>query len=915
MYRRFAAAWLLTLCFTAAADAQIMSHSVNSTTIQAAASINCSNANGHADNSYWRSYTLCGFNIDDEIIVNSVSFGVENSTPGAAFTTQPINVRIYEDPTPGNISPVAGLNLLYTEQFQLGTIAQSIFTATFAAPVVVACHTTIVVEINSPNGQTDGHLFFIGANNLGQTGPSYISSAPCSITEPTNTASINFPDMQIIIDVNYSPGALCSSCSGIPVDCHAPSFGSYELLFEQSNAFSNSPASLISDTLPTTTDTITVTGVPSVSDVDLFLDITHPYVGDLNITLTDPMGTAITIHANAGVNLQNIRAIYDDAGRMNARPYSVPAPGVPERIMPSGPGALGNFVGGVGNGVWTLRITDGAIDPNVGTLNSWELRFVEPVQIPDGSVVGVDAVLPVKATNFDEIADVDLRTEIGHPAAGQLVVDLTSPAGTTVRLADQNFAGSGINERFDDAGPTYCDGFGFVPSGPGSMSDFDGQGVGGDWILNIRDNIPGSNGELQRFALMINPVPCDPPTALTCASNCSLSDVNLTWTNPATSTYSSIEILRDGVLVGTVGGTDIAFTDVGVPAGQYQYSVVGDCNPGKASVTCDVNHQVYAGATDIIFALEAPDLTDSAGALEGALTGLGLNVQVVDSFAFDCVMAPAVQRVWVMCGTFPQNYSLTAADGNALVSWNTNGIAVFLEGVDIWGFDAPTPFEDYDGVENASFMNIDDGLGDDSLVQLTGQNSGFGVDLSGIVVPYMQASPGAEETDRILPCDINADLGGASSGTIFTGLHPTDGPYNVAVHYASNFAPVISQSFEIGGYGGVLSDLVTTYVTAFGGVLGGQFKRGDMNADGSVNLQDPIQILGFLFNMGAAPVCPDSADANDDGSINLQDPVLILQFLFNFGLPPAAPGPNSCGPDVNADTLNPCNYPTTSPPC
>ncbi|MEM7166485.1 MAG: hypothetical protein AAF581_13550 [Planctomycetota bacterium] len=85
-----------------------------------------------------------------------------------------------------------------------------------------------------------------------------------------------------------------------------------------------------------------------------------------------------------------------------------------------------------------------------------------------------------------------------------------------------------------------------------------------------------------------------------------------------------------------------------------------------------------------------------------------------------------------------------------------------------------------------------------------------------------------------------------------------------------------------------------------------QFRRGDVDDNSSVNLSDPIVLLGYLFQMGAAPACPDAADANDDGSINLTDVIHILLYLHSNGMAPAAPGPDSCGVDTTADSLGFC---------
>ncbi|MBI4606287.1 MAG: hypothetical protein HY721_30345 [Planctomycetes bacterium] len=91
-------------------------------------------------------------------------------------------------------------------------------------------------------------------------------------------------------------------------------------------------------------------------------------------------------------------------------------------------------------------------------------------------------------------------------------------------------------------------------------------------------------------------------------------------------------------------------------------------------------------------------------------------------------------------------------------------------------------------------------------------------------------------------------------------------------------------------------------------VLGGgqdepRFRRGDSNADGQVNISDPVTTLGYLFlgTPGALP-CEKSADADDTGKLGLTDAVYVLLFLFSGGPPPAAPF-ESCGFDATEDGL------------
>jgi len=87
------------------------------------------------------------------------------------------------------------------------------------------------------------------------------------------------------------------------------------------------------------------------------------------------------------------------------------------------------------------------------------------------------------------------------------------------------------------------------------------------------------------------------------------------------------------------------------------------------------------------------------------------------------------------------------------------------------------------------------------------------------------------------------------------------------------------------------------------------FRRGDTNADGSVNIADAIATLSFLFAGGPAPVCPDAADGNDDGSLNIADAISTLSYLFGGGTMPD-PGASTCGSDPTDDTLEACAYPS-----
>ncbi len=80
------------------------------------------------------------------------------------------------------------------------------------------------------------------------------------------------------------------------------------------------------------------------------------------------------------------------------------------------------------------------------------------------------------------------------------------------------------------------------------------------------------------------------------------------------------------------------------------------------------------------------------------------------------------------------------------------------------------------------------------------------------------------------------------------------------------------------------------------------FMRGDVNADGTVNIADAITVLGVLFGGGIAPSCEKTADANDDGTLDIADAIAILSHLFAGSGPLPQPF-GACGKDPTSDGL------------
>ena len=81
------------------------------------------------------------------------------------------------------------------------------------------------------------------------------------------------------------------------------------------------------------------------------------------------------------------------------------------------------------------------------------------------------------------------------------------------------------------------------------------------------------------------------------------------------------------------------------------------------------------------------------------------------------------------------------------------------------------------------------------------------------------------------------------------------------------------------------------------------FLRGDVTADGDLNITDAVSTLNHLFRGGPGPDCADAADADDNGDIQITDAVYTLNFLFRGGTAIPEPAGPECGVDPTADEL------------
>ncbi|MCS7181515.1 MAG: proprotein convertase P-domain-containing protein [Thermoanaerobaculum sp.] len=139
------------------------------------------------------------------------------------------------------------------------------------------------------------------------------------------------------------------------------------------------PNAAIPDNSPTgVTSTVSApAGWGVVTDVDVWLLITHPRVGDLNAFLTSPAGTTRQLmnrltNGSGGCQGDNVDAMLDDEATGNVQVQCGNLPAVSGFFYPFQ--ALSAFDGQTSPGTWQLRVEDRA-NGQTGTLERWCLAL------------------------------------------------------------------------------------------------------------------------------------------------------------------------------------------------------------------------------------------------------------------------------------------------------------------------------------------------------------------------------------------------------------------------------------------------------------------------------------------------------------------------------------------------------------
>ncbi len=100
--------------------------------------------------------------------------------------------------------------------------------------------------------------------------------------------------------------------------------------------------------------TLTTLSPGTLKEIEVGLDITHSYIGDLIVNLVSPSGTTISLHNKSGSSADNIIKTYNFVNNINLQPLR-------------GQQLQGN---------WKLKISD-VVGQDTGKLNSWSVKLIK----------------------------------------------------------------------------------------------------------------------------------------------------------------------------------------------------------------------------------------------------------------------------------------------------------------------------------------------------------------------------------------------------------------------------------------------------------------------------------------------------------------------------------------------------------
>jgi M6 family metalloprotease-like protein len=318
--------------------------------------------------------------------------------------------------------------------------------------------------------QADGHLDLEHNANRGDGSDLFGAVAGVALSSATQPSSRRWDgaDSNLVISAISAPSPVITFTVGAP-----PPAGAATARGEAA------PALAIPDNVAAgVTSTIAIGQAGTARRIKVGIDISHTYIGDLVVELTNPGGTTATLQSHSGGSAHNLTVTLDSG---------TTAP-------------LGPMVGQPVAGTWTLRVRDVEAQDS-GVLNRWTLEIdldsapqtvraeaTPRLKIPDNDPAGVSSVIGLAGTGT--VQGLKVGIEITHTYIGDLRVELLSPTGRRAILHGRLGAGKDdLVMTYDSASPSSV------------LATLVGQPVAGNWILRVTDLAGQDVGTLNRWSI------------------------------------------------------------------------------------------------------------------------------------------------------------------------------------------------------------------------------------------------------------------------------------------------------------------------------------------------------------------------------------------------------------------------------
>lgn len=174
----------------------------------------------------------------------------------------------------------------------------------------------------------------------------------------------------------------------------------------------------------TESHTINIGASSTITDVNIGVDVSHTYIGDLAIAIRNPNNTQVLLKSHKDCSSEtNMMSIYDDA----SIPYNC-LNAASSTSFQSSNDLLAMFNGQSSSGNWTIQLGD--FEPgDTGTLNSWFVEICQTTETP------LDANPPERNTEFKLFPnpnDGTFSIKLFNPSVNNIHIDVFDIRGRLV---------------------------------------------------------------------------------------------------------------------------------------------------------------------------------------------------------------------------------------------------------------------------------------------------------------------------------------------------------------------------------------------------------------------------------------------------------------------------------------------------